>query len=133
MSERVEARSGVPIVARTFHAIAYDIIGIVEGSKPALADHATDDMAFHAEHNTTLIETYSYERQEGRLLTGLAEKVAPHVTLKPRPVDTIYDRIVELKQVDDFSKLIGTFLRKFKGGSYNLVPCVTGFDCVEIF
>jgi len=46
MSERVEARSGVPIVARTFHAIAYDIIGIVEGSKPALADHVTDDMAF---------------------------------------------------------------------------------------
>ena len=46
MSERVEARSGVPIVARTFHAIAYDIIGIVEGSKPALADHATDDTAF---------------------------------------------------------------------------------------
>lgn len=46
MSERVEARSGVPIVARTFHAIAYDIIGLVEGSKPALADHAMDDMAF---------------------------------------------------------------------------------------
>ena len=48
MSERVEARSGVPIVARTFHAIAYDIIGQVEGSKPALADHATDDAAFTA-------------------------------------------------------------------------------------
>ena len=46
MSERVEARTGVPIVARTFHAIAYDIIGAVEGSKPALADHATDDVAF---------------------------------------------------------------------------------------
>jgi DNA helicase-4 len=46
MSERVEARSGVPIVARTFHAIAYDIIGIVEGSQPALAEHATDDLAF---------------------------------------------------------------------------------------
>jgi DNA helicase-4 len=239
MSERVEARSGVPIVARTFHTIAYDIIGIVEGSKPALADQATDDMAFsnlikqilkdlvhrlsdvskaiiqffahflvepktewdfqtkhefythmesqdlrtlqgeevksyeelqianrlyengveyeyepvyahkipetgrrdyqsdfrltesgiyienfgvrrqkmaggserlvtapfverdaylvgmewkrqvHADHETTLIETYSYERQEGRLLTGLAEKLAPHVSLKPRPADTI--------------------------------------------
>ena len=273
MSERVEARSGVPIVARTFHAIAYDIIGIVEGSKPALADHATDEMAFtnlikqilkdlvhtlsdvskaiirwfahflvepktewdfqtkhefythmeaqdlrtlqgekvksyeelqianwlyengveyeyepvyehkisevgkrdyqpdfrltesgiyiehfgvrrqktddgrerlvtapfvnrddylagmewkrrtHAEHETTLIETYSYERQEGRLLTGLAEKLAPHVTLKPRPPDTIYDRIVELKQVDDFSKLLGTFLRKFKSGGYSLADC----------
>lgn len=275
MSERVEARSGVPIVARTFHAIAYDIIGIVEGSKPALADHATDDMAFtnlikqilkdlvhalsevskaiiqwfahflvepktewdfktkhefythmeaqdlrtlqgekvksyeelqianwlykngveyeyepvyehkipetgrrdyqpdfrltesgiyiehfgvrrqkmadgserlitapfvdrdeylagmdwkrkvHAEHQTTLIETYSFERQEGRLLTGLAEKLAPHVTLKPRSADTIYDRIVELKQVDDFSKLLGTFLRKFKSGGYSLQDCET--------
>lgn len=282
MSERVEARSGVPIVARTFHAIAYDIIGIVEGSKPALADHATDDMAFsnlikqilkdlvyrlsevskaiiqffahflvepktewdfktkhdfythmesqdlrtlqgekvksyeelqianwlyengvdyeyeplyehnvseigrrdyqpdfrltesgiyiehfgvrrqtmadgrerlitapfvdrdeylagmdwkrkvHAEHQTILIETYSYERQEGRLLTGLAEKLAPHVTLKPRPVDTIYDRIVELKQVDDFSKLLGTFLRKFKGGGYSLQDCETKSDQMKL-
>lgn len=282
MSERVEARSGVPIVARTFHAIAYDIIGIVEGSKPALADHATDDTAFsnlikqilkdlvyrlsevskaiiqffahflvepktewdfktkhdfythmeaqdlrtlqgekvksyeelqianwlyengveyeyeplyehkvsevgrrdyqpdfrltesgiyiehfgvrrekardgserlvtatfvdrdeylagmdwkrkvHAEHQTTLIETYSYERQEGRLLTGLAEKLAPHVTLNPRPVDTIYDRIVELKQVDDFSKLLGTFLRKFKSGGYSLQDCETKSDRMKL-
>lgn len=282
MSERVEARSGVPIVARTFHAIAYDIIGIVEGSKPALADHATDEMSFtnlikqilkdlvyrlsevsraiiqffthflvepktewdfktkhdfythmeaqdlrtlqgekvksyeelqianwlyengvdyeyepvyehkvseigrrdyqpdfrltesgiyiehfgvrrektrdgseklftapfvdrdeylagmdwkrkvHAEHQTTLIETYSYERQEGRLLTGLAEKLAPHVTLNPRPVDTIYDRIVELKQVDDFSKLLGTFLRKFKSGGYSLQDCETKSDRMKL-
>jgi DNA helicase IV len=282
MSERVEARSGVPIVARTFHAIAYDIIGIVEGSKPALADHATDDMAFsnlikqilkdlvyrlsevskaiiqffahflvepktewdfktkhdfythmesqdlrtlqgekvksyeelqianwlyengvdyeyeplyehkvseigrrdyqpdfrltesgiyiehfgvrrekardgseklvtapfvdrdeylagmdwkrkvHVEHQTTLIETYSYERQEGRLLTGLAEKLAPHVTLNPRPVDTIYDRIVEMKQVDDFSKLLGTFLRKFKSGGYSLQDCEAKSDRMKL-
>ncbi len=282
MSERVEARSGVPIVARTFHAIAYDIIGIVEGSKPALADHANDDTAFsnlikqilkdlvyrlsevskaiiqffahflvepktewdfktkhdfythmeaqdlrtlqgekvksyeelqianwlyengvdyeyeplyehkvseigrrdyqpdfrltesgihiehfgvrrekawdgserlvtapfvdrdeylvamdwkrkvHAEHQTTLIETYSYERQEGRLLTGLAEKLAPHVTLNPRPVDTIYDRIVELKQVDDFSKLLGTFLRKFKSGGYSLQDCEKKSDQMKL-
>ncbi|WP_406565968.1 UvrD-helicase domain-containing protein [Allitabrizicola rongguiensis] len=282
MSERVEARSGVPVVARTFHAIAYDIIGIVEGSKPALADHATDDMAFtnlikqilkdlvhklsdvsnaiirffshflvepktewdfktkhdfythmeaqdlrtlqgekvksyeelqianwlyengieyeyepiyehkiaetgrrdyqpdfrltesgiyiehfgvrrqkmadgserlftapfvnrdqylasmdwkrqvHAEHQTTLIETYSYERQEGRLLTGLAEKLAPHVTQKPRPVNTIYDRIVELNQVDDFSKLLGTFLRKFKSGGYSLQDCETKSERIKL-
>jgi DNA helicase-4 len=273
MSERVEARSGVPIEARTFHAIAYDIIGIVEGSKPALADHATDDTAFtnlikqilkdlvhrltevskaiiqwfahflvepktewdfktkhefythmesqdlrtlqgekvksyeelqianwlyengvgyeyepvyehkvsdvgrrdyqpdfrltesgiyiehfgvrcqkmadgserlvtapfvdrekyladmdwkrqvHAEHQTTLIETFSHERQEGRLLIALKEKLALHVGLKPRPVEKIYDRIVELNQVDDFSKLLGTFLRKFKSGGYSLQDC----------
>lgn len=273
MSERVEARSGVPIVARTFHAIAYEIIGMVEGSKPALADHATDDVAFtalikqilkdliktlsdvsqaiirwfahflvepktewdfdskhafythmeqqdlralqgekvksyeelqianwlyengieyeyepnyehelpgagrrdycpdfrltesgvyiehfgvrrqtladgsdrlttapfvdresyladmawkrdvHITHETILVETFSYERQEGRLLTALAEKLAPHVTLNPRPLETIYDRVVELKQVDTFSQLLGTFLRKYKSGSYSLADC----------
>jgi len=282
MSERVEARSGVPIVARTFHAIAYDIIGIVEGSKPALADHATDDIAFtnlikqilkdlvhrlsdvsnaiiqwfahflvepktewdfktkhefythmeaqdlrtlqgekvksyeelqianwlyengiayeyeplyehkipktgrrdyqpdfrltesgiyiehfgvrrqktadgrvrlvtapfvdrdeylagmewkrqiHAENETNLIETYSYERQEGRLLTGLAEKLAPYVTLNPLPANTIYDRIVELKQVDDFSKLLGTFLRKFKSGGYTLDDCGAKAESIKL-
>lgn len=273
MSERVEARSGVPIVAQTFHAIAYDIIGKVEGTKPPLADHATDDLAFtnlikqilkdlvltltevsraiirwfahflvepktewdfktkhdyyshlekqdlrtlqgekvksyeelqianwlyengiayeyepeyehkieetgrrdycpdfrltesgvyiehfgvrrqiladgterlitapfvareaylagmewkrklHAEHETKLIETYSYERQEGRLLISLAEKLAPHVTPVPRQADTIFDRVAEMAQVDTFSQLLATFLRKFKSGGYSVVDC----------
>ena len=161
MSERVEARSGVPIVARTFHALAYDIIGMVEGSKPALADHATDDAAFtamikqilkdlvhtlsevskasmdwkrkvHAEHETTLIETYSYERQEGHLLTGLAEKITPHVTWKPRPADTIYDQVIELKQVNAFSQMLGTFLRKYKSGGYSLQHCETKSERLKL-
>ncbi|TAZ22108.1 helicase IV [Rhizobium ruizarguesonis] len=273
MSERVESRSGVPIAARTFHALAYDIIGAVEGSKPALADHATDDVAFtnaikeilkdlvharpevskaiikwfahfmvepktewdfktkheyythmekhdlrtlqgekvksfeelqianwlyengveyeyeplyehkvsdngrrdycpdfrlaesgvyiehfgvrrrttsdgvewlttapfvdrerylssmswkrkvHVEHETVLVETYSYERQEGRLLTALAEKLRPHVTLRPRPLEELFDRVIELKQVDGFSQMLGTFLRKFKSGGYDLSTC----------
>jgi DNA helicase-4 len=46
MSKRVSDRSGVPINAQTFHALAYGIIGKVEGSKPALADHASDDLLF---------------------------------------------------------------------------------------
>lgn len=282
MSERVEARSGVPIAAQTFHALAYSIIGAVEGSKPALANHATDDVVFtamikeilkdlvstlsdvssaiiqwfahflvepktewdfdtkhafythmeqqdlrtlqgekvksyeelqianwlyengvayeyepdyehklrasgrrdyqpdfrltesgiyvehfgvrrqtmpdgtqrlttapyvhrdeylagmewkrevHAAHETTLIETYSYEREEGRLLTGLAEKLAPHVVLNPRPLDTIYDRIIEMKQVDAFSQLLGTFLRKFKGGGYSLAECESRSESMKL-
>lgn len=273
MSERIEARSGVPIAAQTFHGLAYSIIGIVEGSKPALADHASDEMAFnnlikqilkdlvdqlsnvswaiirwfahflvepktewdfktksefyshmkrqdlrtlqgervksyeelqianwlyengieyeyepvyqhnvsagskrdyqpdfrlkesgvyiehfgvrrrklsdgreelftapfvdrdsylesmewkrdiHAKYGTILIETYSYERQEGRLLTSLAEKLEPYSKLMPLAPDTIYDRIIELKLVDDVSKLVGTFLRKFKSGAYRLEDC----------
>lgn len=46
MSKRVNDRSGVPIKAQTFHALAYGIIGKVEGSKPALAPQASDDLLF---------------------------------------------------------------------------------------
>lgn len=46
MSERIDARCGVPVTARTFHALAYEIIGEVEGEKPPLAPTATDDKAF---------------------------------------------------------------------------------------
>ena len=77
----------------------------------------------HAEHGTVLIETYSYERSEGRLLEALAEKLAPHVRLAPRPPAEIYDRVVEMGQVDGFTRLLGTFLKHFKGGGYRIEDC----------
>ncbi len=273
MSERIEARCGEPVEARTFHALAYDIIGQVEGGKPALAAHATDDTAFldlikrilielvgqaslvskaiikwftsarlegksewdfkrkhdfynylekqdlrtlqgdqvksyeellianwlyengieyeyepdyefdtsdptkrnycpdfrltesgvylehfgvrkkhgsngtenlttapwvdrdeylesmdwkrkvHQENETTLIETYSYEQQEGRLLEALAEKVDPYVSLRPRPSEELFDRVVEMNQIDGFIRLIGSFLRNFKSGGYSIDDC----------
>jgi DNA helicase IV len=273
MSERIEARCGVPVAARTFHALAYEIIGEVEGEKPPLAPTATDDKAFlslmkeilrhvvatsseiaqtvigwfagffddfptewdfktkhewyaqiesrnlrtlqgemvnsfeellianwlfrngiayeyepsyehklqktgrrvytpdfrltesgvyiehfgvrkkrgwdgveelttapyvdrgeylesmdwkrqvHAEHETVLVETYSWEREEGRLLDALAEKLAPHVTLRPIPDIAIYDRVAEVGVVDSFTSLMGTFLRHFKNGGYRVEDC----------
>lgn len=273
MSERIVARCGVQIEARTFHALCYDIIGEVEGKKPALADHASNDVAFlalikailrdlvaaasdvaqmiigwfahffdepreewdfktkhewyaevekldrmtlqgervasfeelqianwlyrngisyeyepvyehplpetgkrvytpdfrltesgvylehfgvrkkrlqdgsetlvtppfvdqtkyllgmdwkrkvHAENGTTLIETYSWERSEGRLLDALAAKLAPYVALRPRPPNEIYDRVVEMGSVDSFTALLGTFLRHFKSGGYRVEDC----------
>ncbi len=72
----------------------------------------------HAENGTTLIETYSWERSEGRLLEALAKKLAPHVTLRVRPPEEIYDRVVEMGSVDGFSSLLGTFLRHYKSGGY---------------
>ena len=62
MSERIELRCGEPLEARTFHALAYDIIGSVEGDKPALAAHASDNKAFLAllkEILRALVETVS--------------------------------------------------------------------------
>lgn len=282
MSERIEARCGLTVEARTFHALSYDIIGAVEGRKPALADHAADDMAFlalikailrdlvlaateighmiigwfahffddpreewdfktkhdwyvevekldlrtlngervasfeelqianwlyrngiayeyepvyehplpgagkrvytpdfrltesgvylehfgvrkqrqpdgterlvtapfvnrddylagmawkrqvHADHGTVLIETYSWERSEGRLLEALAEKLAPHVTIKPRPADEIYDKVTAMGSVDGLSSLIGTFLRQFKSGGYRIEDCDAKADRLKL-
>lgn len=273
MSERIEERCGEPLEARTFHSLAYDIIGAVEGSKPALAAHATDDKAFlalikdilralvhsvaevsksiigwfsyarlegksewdfkkkhnyytyvekldlrtlqgeqvksfeelmianwlfengveyeyepdyehkvseggyrdycpdfrlkksgvyiehfgvrrskaadgtyrlttapfvdreeylagmewkrgvHAKHDTQLIETFSYDREEGRLLESLAEKIAPFEELNPRSREALFDVVIEMKQADSFVQLIGTFLRHYKGGGYQLAEC----------
>ncbi len=77
----------------------------------------------HTTHETTLIETFSYEREDGRLLEALAEKIAPFETLKPRSRETLFDHVVELNQVDSFVQLLGTFLRHYKGGGYNLADC----------
>ncbi|MFG6546482.1 MAG: UvrD-helicase domain-containing protein [Cognatishimia activa] len=273
MSERIKDRCGEPVEARTFHALAYDIIGQVEGGKPALAAHATDDKAFlalirdilvelalkvseaskailgwftsarleaksewdfqrkhdfytylekedlrtlqgekvksyeellianwlyengveyeyepdyevdtssptrrnycpdfrltesgvylehfgvrkqsgqggqevlvtapwvdrdeylegmawkrqvHQENGTILLETYSYENSEGRLLDALAEKIAPFVTLKPRPREELFDRVMQMNQVDGFVQLLGNFLRNFKSGGYAYEDC----------
>ncbi|WP_348638929.1 UvrD-helicase domain-containing protein [Thioclava sp. L04-15] len=273
MSERIEARCGLPVAARTFHALSFEIIGAVEGEKPALAPTATDDKAFlslikeivrdivnrladvaetvigwfsgyfdefpmpwdyarahdwysevesrnlrtlkgdtvksfeellianwlyrngiayeyeptyehklpgtgrriytpdfrltesgvyiehfgvrksrgpdgterlttapfvdrnsylegmdwkravHAEHGTTLIETYSWERQEGRLLEELVRKLEPLVTLNPIPQIEIYDQVTQIGVVDGFTSLIGTFLRHFKNGGYEIDTC----------
>ena len=282
MSERIELRCGEPLEARTFHALAYEIIGIVEGSKPALASHATDDKAYlalikdilialvrtatevsraiigwfsyarleaksewdfkkkhdyykhlekqdlrtlqgeqvksfeelmianwlysngieyeyepnyehkvsedgyrdycpdfrlkksgvyiehfgvrrrngssgttelttapfvdrdeylrgmtwkrgvHEEHATTLIETFSYERQEGRLLEALAEKIAPHEQIVPRSPEKLFDQVAELGQVDSFVQLVGTFLGHYKGGGYSVSGCETKADKLRL-
>ena len=86
-----------------------------------------DDMEWkrsvHKNKGTTLIETFSYEREEGRLLEALADKIAPYETLSPRPRETLFDAVAALGQVDGFVRLIGTFLRHYKGGGYQLHKC----------
>ncbi|WP_197019204.1 UvrD-helicase domain-containing protein [Thioalkalivibrio sp. HK1] len=274
MSDRIEEKCGNPLKAKTFHSLAYEIIGEVEGSKPALAQHATDDKAFlaligeilrelvrtkpevsraiiawfsharleeksewdfktkhdyylyvekmdlrtlqshkvrsfeelmianwlyangieykyehvyphkepgegyrdycpdflltksgvyiehfgvrrekdkdgnyrlttasfvdrekylkqmewkrevHARYQTTLIETFSYQNQEGRLLKVLADSVMQYETIAPRPPETLFDQVAKLNQIDSFVQLVGTFLRHYKGGDYRIEDCL---------
>lgn len=69
----------------------------------------------HKEYNTLLIETYSYERQEGRLLNNLEQKLrAKGVVFKPLPGNRIFDKLNELGRVNSFILLLTTFLDLYK-------------------
>ena len=86
-----------------------------------------EDMAWkrqvHQDHGTTLIETYSYERVEGRLTQALAEKLAPFATPAPIPAEHVLRKLDELGRVDSFTQTLGTFLRHFKGAGLSVEAC----------
>ncbi len=97
----------------------------------------------HEDHGTTLIETYSYERVEGRLTEALAEKIAPYVEPNPMPQELVFDQLSEMGQVDAFTQVLGTFLRHFKSSGTTLARCrekaeqlhdkVRGYAFLQIF
>ena len=70
----------------------------------------------HAEHGSVLIETFSHERAEGKLVRNLMEKLAAHgVSLSPIPRDKVFAILEEQERVDPFTRLLATFLKHFKG------------------
>ncbi|NRB17505.1 MAG: UvrD-helicase domain-containing protein [Rhodobacteraceae bacterium] len=77
----------------------------------------------HNDHETTLVETFSYERVEGRLTGALEEKLAPYATPKPVPADQIFDTLADRGQVDSFTMVLCTFLRHFKSSGTTLEQC----------
>jgi DNA helicase-4 len=77
----------------------------------------------HAANGTTLIETFSYEKVEGRLLDNLKHKLAPHVTLKPVAPYQFFSTLAAMGQVDAFTQTLGTFLKHFKSGGMTIARC----------
>ncbi len=77
----------------------------------------------HEEHETILVETYSYERVEGRLTEALEEKLAPIVTPNPIPAEKVFDQLTEMGQVDAFTQTLGTFLRHYKSSGATAEDC----------
>ncbi len=77
----------------------------------------------HRKHGTTLVETSSQERVEGRLTTALAEKIAPHATPRPIPPARMFEALSRLGQIDGFTQTLATFLRLFKGASTTVEAC----------
>ena len=73
-------------------------------------------MELHAEHGTTLIETFSHEQAAGRLTENLAEKLRAHgVNFARIPREEIYAVFNERGRVEPLTQLVATLLQYFKG------------------
>ena len=77
----------------------------------------------HAANGTTLIETFSYEKVEGKLLDNLKDKLAPHVIFQPVATGQLFTTLAAMGQVDAFTQTLGTFLWHFKSSGATIARC----------
>ena len=74
----------------------------------------------HAEHGTTLIETYSWQHREGIWRQTLSAQLrAEAVGLSPRPIEELLQQLRALMRSSQLSGLLLSFLRHVKSGDYN--------------
>ncbi len=105
------------------HGIYIEHFGIdAAGNTAAFVDRKEyrQDMEWkrgvHAKHGTVLIETFSHEQADGRLIRNLTEKLAAHgVTLSPTPREDVFAALKQQGRIDPFTQLVATFLQHFKG------------------
>ena len=70
----------------------------------------------HKKHGTTLVETYSCEKEQGVLSKRLREKLeAVGVQFSSVNPEVIFKTLNDDGQIDTFTKLVVTFLGHFKG------------------
>jgi len=82
--------------------------------------------SLHSEHNTKLVETYSWMKREGTLESGLAEKLlAAGVEFSPRDEVQLLAELRESSQVKDVADLLAKFLGLFKQANRSL-PSLRG-------
>ncbi|MCY4589628.1 MAG: UvrD-helicase domain-containing protein, partial [Alphaproteobacteria bacterium] len=75
----------------------------------------------HAERGTVLVETFTHERAEGRLIRNLEEKLAAHgVELTPLPRERVFAVLEDGGRIDPLIRVLATFLQHFKGSRLSL-------------
>jgi len=78
-------------------------------------DQMTWKRNLHTTNHTALIETYSYERQEGQLLTNLEKKLQEKgVTFNPMSAEGVFEKLDSLGETEPFSNLLANFLNLYK-------------------
>lgn len=75
----------------------------------------------HAKFGTILIETFSHEHADGRLVRSLEQKLVSHgVKLAPIRRENVFTVLQEQGRIDSFTLLVATFLQHFKGSRLTL-------------
>ena len=70
----------------------------------------------HAQHGTVLIETFSHQQADGKLLLRLKDKLARlGVTFSPVSTEEAFSTFEERGRIEPFIQLVKTFLQHFKG------------------
>lgn len=88
--------------------------------------------ALHQQHQTKLIETYSYYKQQGRLTEALDEKLtAASVKYKPLPANQLLENLKSQGQISEFSKLMASILALFKSACLTLQELSAKFASSE--
>ncbi|NOQ76542.1 MAG: AAA family ATPase [Methylococcaceae bacterium] len=77
--------------------------------------------ALHEKHQTTLLETYSYQKQQGILTQSLSEKLQQSgVSFKPIANNELLKQLNQLGQVSVFAQLLARVLTLFKSAYLNI-------------
>ena len=78
-------------------------------------------LELHAEHGTTLIETFSHEQAAGRLTENLADKLRAHgVKFARIPREEIFAVFNEQRRVEPLTQLVATLLPHVKGARLSI-------------
>jgi DNA helicase-4 len=75
----------------------------------------------HRKNKTILIETYSFEKQEGKLLSNLEKKLRErNVAFDPMPNDKLFYELNKLGKVDSLALLLSSFLNLYRSSGKSL-------------
>ena len=79
----------------------------------------------HQKYQTSLIETYSYLKQQGRLTDVLNEKLLEAgVKFNPVPANELLNNLKQLGRVSEFSQLMAQIFTLFKAANLNIKALV---------
>lgn len=82
--------------------------------------------AVHRKHGTTLIETYSYLKRQGKLESHLAQALRKAgVKLRPKPLLTLLAELSSSTEITEFGALMADFLTQFKQSGRTLAELRT--------